>query len=220
MLRIFGTARAVLSELVKMSKKAADTRAFLRFAVDVLLYRVLRLVRLPSVNSERQIRLRGGVRITYRLNRGDIQPIREAWLDEVYQLPFTAKKSDVLIDLGANIGLTSVWLTKRYGYSTIIAVEPSPSNARLAQTNLENNGIAAEVVEAAVGPTDSMVFFEENEEANLGRVGSEGRPVPMLAMQSVLRKLPVAISVDLVKLDIEGGEEALLEGKLSWLECV
>ena len=202
-----------------MSKNAVDAHSFLRFATDALLYRVLRFVRLPSIDRERQIRLRGEVRLTYRLNRGDITSIREVWLDEAYQLPSTAK-SDVLIDLGANIGLTSVWLAKRYGYSTIIAVEPSPTNARLAQTNLENNGIAAEIIEAAVGPTDGSAFFEDHEVSTYGRVNSGGRLVPMLSMQSVFRKLPIGSSVDLVKLDIEGGEEALLEGDLSWLEHV
>lgn len=219
MSRIFGTIKSVASELVKMFRIAADPVSFFRFAGDVFLYRVLHLIHLPIVNKERRIRLRGDILLTYRLNRGDIQSIREVWLDEVYQLPF-ASKSDVLIDLGANIGLTSVWLAKRYGYSTIIAVEPSPTNVRLIHMNLENNNLVAEVIEAAIGPTNGTVYFEENQESNLGRVSSAGKQVQMLSMQSVLRKLPMGVCVDLVKLDIEGGEGALLTGDLSWLQQI
>ena len=76
------------------------------------------------------LRLRGGVTITYRFNKGDIWSVREVWLFECYRPPFEIAIDHVL-DLGANIGLTSLWLAKRYGCGRIIAVEPSAANARL-----------------------------------------------------------------------------------------
>lgn len=102
----------------------------------------------------------------------------------------------------------------------MIVVEHSPLNARLVQRSLGKNCFVAEVVEAAVGPADSIAFFEENEESNVGRVGFNGRTFLMLSMQTVLHKLPAGGSINLVELDIEGGEEALLEGDLAGLERV
>jgi FkbM family methyltransferase len=213
--------RAIRFDAAQLARmwETATVRSFARFAADLLSLRVLRLVRMAPSGRERRIELRDGTRLTYRLNFGDLQSIREVWLEGAYRLPFEAT-SGVLIDLGANIGLTTVWLAKRYRYATIIAVEPSPGNARLARLNFAANGIDAEVLEAAVGPSDGTAFFDDNESSNLGRVSPAGRPVAMVSMTTVLEHLPETASVDLVKMDIEGGEEALLQGNLGWLARV
>jgi len=39
-------------------------------------------------------------------------------------------------------------------------------------------------------------------------------------MDTLLRKLPPGVDVDLVKMDIEGGEGPLLQENLGWLPCV
>ncbi len=196
-----------------MARKAEDFTSLIRYSTDIL------LVRLKRDDKEHEIRLRPGVRLRYRLNRGDIQSVREVWLDEVYKLPVQAR-TKILVDLGANIGLTSLWFAKRYGFTKIIAVEPSPANARLARENLDNNGVSAQVIEAAVGPLDGTAFFEDSASSNLGRVTTTGRPVTLLSMATILSKLGDTAIVDLVKLDIEGGEEPLLSGDLAWLERV
>jgi hypothetical protein len=54
----------------------------------VFLLPLARLVPLPDRNRERRIRVRGGIELNYRLNRGDMQSIREVWMDECYRLPF------------------------------------------------------------------------------------------------------------------------------------
>jgi FkbM family methyltransferase len=176
------------------------------------------MLRLAPSNHIRKIRLSDGTSLVYRLNRGDMQSVREVFLDKAYRLPFPSQ-SEVLVDLGANIGTAAVWLAKRYGYSKVIAVEPSPKNAQLALTNLKENGINAELVEAAVGSEDGTTFFEEAEASNLGRVSGQGRPIRMISMKSILQLLPRGTVVDL-KMDIEGGEEALLRGDLAWLRHV
>jgi hypothetical protein len=80
----------------------ADPRSFARFAADVFLLRLARIVPLPGRNRERRIRVRGGIELNYRLNRGDMQSIREVWMDECYRLPFELAPGR-LIDLGANM---------------------------------------------------------------------------------------------------------------------
>jgi tRNA1(Val) A37 N6-methylase TrmN6 len=69
--------------------------------------------------------------VCYRLNKGDLHSIREVWFEEAYRLPFE-DPSGTLLDLGANIGLTGVWLAKRYAIERVIAVEPDCDNAMLA----------------------------------------------------------------------------------------
>jgi FkbM family methyltransferase len=124
-----------------------------------------------------------------------------------------------MIDLGAHIGLTSLWFAHRYGCS-IIAVEPSPTNVRVARLNLERNGIKAEVIEAAVGPDDGEGYFAEDKDSNLGHIASEGYRVRVLSMKTLLSGLPEGAIIDLVKMDIEGGEGPLLRQNLEWLSRV
>jgi FkbM family methyltransferase len=98
-----------------------------------------------------------------------------------------------------------------------VLVEPSPENARLARLNLRLNKIEAEVVEAAVGASDGTVYFEEAVDSNVGHIAANGRPVRQVSMQTVLERLPPGAEVDLVKMDIEGGEGPLFEANLGWL---
>jgi FkbM family methyltransferase len=216
------TLRSIVAEIRGAGRASADLRSFLRWAADVLLYRALRFGDVPGANRERSIRTPAGSRVTYRLNRGDIQGLREVMMAETYRPPIDLGKVETIIDLGANIGLTSVYLANRYRPLRVIAVEPSYDNAQLVRANLAANGIEADVVEAAVGPYDGKAHFSLARDSNLGRVDADGdgQEVRMMTMASLLELLPKDATVDLLKLDIEGGEEELLRGDRAWLERV
>jgi FkbM family methyltransferase len=211
-------ASGVAHELRGGYRLAADPISFARFAADVFLSRLARKVPLPNQNRDRMIRVKGGVKLHYRLNRGDMQSIREVWMDECYRLPFDLVP-ERLVDLGANIGLTSLWFARRYGCASVVAVEPSPDNARLTRLNLEENQVRAEVIEAAVGPRDGTALFEDAGDSNMGHLNASGggRQVTVVSMETVLRKLPAGANADLVKMDIEGGEGPLLGENIGWL---
>ena len=199
-------------------REAQDLRSCLRLSRDFALSRLLSYIpqREDKMrNRERQVKLRNGVRVRYRLNRGDIQSIREVWLEGAYRLPFPVSKG-VLVDIGANIGLTSIWLTKEYGFTNIIAVEPDKENAALVRKNFDLNGIRGTIMDAAIGPYDGTAKFQTADESNLGRLSHEGQIVTVISMRSILDRLRLS-EVDLVKIDIEGGEQALLTGPVEWL---
>jgi FkbM family methyltransferase len=203
---------------------------------------------MPSRDCERQVTTRDGIHLVYRRNRGDIQSVREIFCDRHYRIPSSIRPR-TLVDLGANIGLASVWFARRYGVERVVAVEPVGANAAIACRNLACNGVEGEVLEAAIGPSRGRVVFELADASNLGRVatGPEARPpapaavgagpassprgrdgaggpgeglieVEMITMHDVLARL--GAGADLVKLDIEGGEDALLQGDVSWLDHV
>jgi FkbM family methyltransferase len=196
----------------------ADVRSFLRLATDILLYRVLRVGKSWLKARERTIRFRNGAIVTYRLNRGDIQGIREVWFDQNYRLPLDLKVAS-LLDLGANIGLTSLYLAKTYGVSLIVAVEPNPANVLLTRRNLSQNGIKARVIEAAVGPRDGVARFSDAIDSNLGSLSDEGREVRMISIPTLCFDEGIE-SIDLLKMDIEGGEQALLSGEIDWINSI
>ena len=215
----FSAGRHLLSEMRGAFRSAADARSLYRLGADLLIHKAIRFVPKASTNQERRVRLRGGVDLCYRLNRGDIQSIREVWYEGAYRLPF-ALDVKVAVDLGAQIGLASVWLHRRHECKQILAVEPSPSNVRIAQINFALNNVPGEIVQAAIGPRDGDVFFEEGMDSNRGRIGAGTLIVPMVSMTSLLERHLRRSRVDLVKMDIEGGEQALLDGDLAWMDRV
>ncbi|MHB8185477.1 MAG: FkbM family methyltransferase [Dermatophilaceae bacterium] len=140
-------------------------------------------------------------------------------MDEAYRLPFPSRQTDVVVDLGANIGLTNLFYHWTLHPRSIIAVEPDPSNAQLVRENLA--GLPAVVLQAAVGSHDGTARFAQNRASNLGTFSSHpsGIEVLVMSMDSVLKSVPEGANI-LVKLDIEGGEEELLRGDTGWLSRV
>ncbi len=208
---------------------AADARSRVRLIADFCLSRLMRLCSIYGMDQERQIQLRGGGTLTYRLNRADIYTIHEVWVEEMYRLPADLKPR-LFVDLGANIGLTSLWLARRYGCEQVIAVEPSPGNAALARKNLLSKTFAAHVVEAAAGSENGTALFDAGPSPTNGRIVGEDPAqnnvqsgqyaVRVLNMEAVLKDLPETTPIDLMKIDIEGGEQDLLSSNIGWLDRV
>jgi FkbM family methyltransferase len=210
-------------------KQCSDRTSAWRLRWDFMFSRLLQLGRLPGYNRLRQVNLTGGT-VHYRFNRGDLQSLREVMLEDVYacHLPFEPR---TVLDLGANIGLASVWFAKRIhsapagsGPMLLLAVEPVPGNAAVAEMNFRSNHIPGEVIRAAVGQQSREAWFETRMESNLGHLVQEkgaansGR-VPVIGVRELLSRFPEG-RVDLVKMDIEGGEEELLGRDVGWLERV
>jgi FkbM family methyltransferase len=206
-------------ELTGSWRRAADGRSFTRLALDGLGYRLQRVLHFGDSRHRRTVRFKDGTELTYRLNRGDVRAIAEIWMSEAYRLPFEIRPRNI-IDLGANIGVAGVWLVRRYGGSKLVAVEPVPENAELARRNFERNGIAADVIEAAIGPNEGAAQFEVSATSTLGRIGTEGIEVALITPQSVIDRFPAHERIDLVKMDVEGAEQELFKADLSWLDRV
>lgn len=177
----------------------------------------------PGHNKTREIKFCGWP-LVYRFNRGDLQSLREVLVEEVYhcEIPFEPQTA---LDLGANIGLTSLWMWKRLLKVTeetkIIAVEPAVTNADVAETNFRLNRIRGEVVRAAVGQQSGIASFMQRAESNVGRVtdGSGAVSIPVIGIRELISRYPGG-AVDVVKMDIEGSEGPLFSTDLGWLSCV
>lgn len=163
-----------------------------------------------------------GKTIHYRFNRGDLQSMVEVLMEEVYKCTFPVHPRTIL-DLGANIGLTSLWMSQEFRPEVIMGVEPEPGNAKVASLNYQSNSLNGEVIKAAVGPSDGEAWFAVRNESNLGQLSKGGGPdtvrVPVVGIHTLLDRFSGG-RVDLVKMDIEGGEAPLLSGDGRWLQHV
>lgn len=203
---------------------AASPRDFVRLSLDLSLqkkplYRLFTALSPRSTNKVRTVRLKGGIRLAYRLNRGDIWTLREVWLHEAYRLPVDVSLKSY-VDLGCNIGLTMVWYHQHYGPRVVVGVEPVHENIEIARQNAKANGIEARFYEAAVSAQDGEIFFADSEMSNMGHIADKGTRIPAVSLSRVLDETVGSSGVDLLKMDIEGGEQALLEGDRSWLARV
>jgi len=143
------------------------------------------------------------------------------FIDGCYRLPVSLPRT--LVDLGGNIGLTTLWLTHQYpSIATAILVEPFPPNAELAKRNMAINSLNVKVITAAIAPQSGTAFFTPSSSSNLGRLTRgyrDGLTVNTVTMEEILKQL--GSSIDVLKMDIEGGEQELLTaGDLSWLNAV
>jgi FkbM family methyltransferase len=163
--------------------------------------------------------------ISLRLRSTDVELCQEILVHAQYasNLPQSPK---VIVDAGANIGLTAIFFANRYPATRIIAVEPDSSNYEMLRKNVAPypNIIA---VRAAL--------WNENGEINLADPGagqtayqtferSEGsdrryQVVPAVTLDRLMNHFDIHF-IDLLKVDIEGSEKEVFERSAPWISSV
>lgn len=129
----------------------------------------------------------------------------------------------VAIDIGANIGLTSLVLASLCGDGKVFAIEPVPHTFELLNRNLAAAG-AGNVASfnAAVGAGEGSVSMFVNER-NLAASfvvdidSGTGQEIPLTSLDALVRKLAVE-RLDFIKIDVEGCELEVLKGAEKTLE--
>ncbi|CAN5595470.1 hypothetical protein BH09CHL1_BH09CHL1_11320 [soil metagenome] len=160
---------------------------------------------------------RDGSRIRLR-TRADLQVAREFISHRGPLLPQSLRENhssmdsiNSVIDLGANIGLFTLWAARVFPESRITAVEPDPENSDLLRRNLALNRIEdrVDVLEVAAGSKVDTIRFitgraELSRQVFPGDLTDETRETP------VVDALPLIVASDVVKIDIEGAEWTIL----------
>lgn len=143
-------------------------------------------------------------------------------------LAFDSDRTDPrILDCGANIGLVTLEMASRFPAARITAFEPDPNLHEALCDNVKRNvgdSPSIELVRAAVWTEAGEVSFH-SEGADSGRVrsdieqGTETKPdiikVPAVRLRDYLCE-----PIDLLKIDIEGGEVDVLRDCASALGCV
>ena len=159
----------------------------------------------------------GGSRraISVRPFSGDIFILYEVLAFESYKIAdavIDPASVRTIIDCGANIGLTALFLAERYPNAGIICIEPDPQNFVLLQKNTVNEPRVKPLQAAIVGSNGGSVFLTQDRPAWGNRITDE-RPdsaveVPGITMDSLCTRYELQ-TIDILKVDIEGDEEAM-----------
>ena len=119
-----------------------------------------------------------------------------------------------MLDLGANIGLFGALASSLWPRAQITAFEPDPANAAVHERAIAANGLGErwQLVRAAAGASAGQVRFTAGLDASSHLADLPGDAAGADGTITVERRdvLGLVAAADLVKLDIEGGEWAIL----------
>jgi FkbM family methyltransferase len=132
---------------------------------------------------------------------------------------FTPEPTSCVVDIGANLGIFSIWASRYLAPSgRIIALEPHPGAYRVLQRNLSRVHCAAQSLNVACGATEQTLplYFSPGRLTVATLEGSAGQgleriDVPVRRLDDVLSEL-VAERIGLLKIDVEGWEPQVLDG--------
>jgi FkbM family methyltransferase len=115
---------------------------------------------------------------------------------------------------GAHIGAVLIPLARISGTRSIVAYEPSPRNFRLLNMNLALNDIDGVVTRnAALGGTVGQIQFTENSINTGNSRVAPGNGEITVSLDTLDRTIPAEwSSIDLIVMDTEGSEVAVMRG--------
>jgi FkbM family methyltransferase len=165
--------------------------------------------------------------LTIREANTDLITLQEIFFDQVYgDLIPHLSECRTIIDLGAHIGLATVYFASLFPEASIFSVEPEASNFALLAQNVQSLSRRGRCrpLRAAIWSHDCPLRVQSVAENfyNAFQVRpSENTPdaIQGLGMLSILERSGFH-SVDLLKIDVEGAEVQLFQGDLSWLPRV
>jgi FkbM family methyltransferase len=133
--------------------------------------------------------------------------LKEIFMDEIYKQDLPAKP--YIIDCGANIGLSVIYMKRLYPDAEILAFEPDEQNFELLKQNVQAFGYFDVVLKK------EAVWVENQVMSFSGRGSTDSKLVQELSGHSVLvnairLKDIIHKKTDFLKIDIEGAEFAVL----------
>jgi FkbM family methyltransferase len=192
---------------------------------------------LSCVHRTASYRLRYGDRTVHlRHSTTDGSILDEIFLRRIYEppLPVDAALNALrrplrIADLGANVGLFGTFAFERWPVARLLAFEPHPGNAALLRRTIAANGLQDRwtLIEACAYTEDTQLPFvsdhfsdshvREARDPQAARAeGAAADPRaedaggPEDELVAAVDVFPLLTDIDLIKIDIEGGEWALL----------
>lgn len=144
-----------------------------------------------------------------------------AWIRRAYEAALAAGETPLIVDCGANIGLSSLYFAKHLPMARIIGIEPAHDNVELAERNTGHNPLIT-IIEAAVHDEARPLEIADPGAEKFAYRVQEARPssrrlIEAVTIPSLMRQFGARRNL-IVKVDIEGGEYALFRSNTGWLD--
>jgi FkbM family methyltransferase len=162
-----------------------------------------------------------------RRTTSDMLVAQEVFEFRVYQpvAEWTLPADPVIFDLGANIGLATLYFQSLFPGARVVAVEPDEGNRQLMELNcralLERNQVS--VVGAFIGAENGTAGINRGGDSWAFRKARAAEAITeeieCLSIPSLLRRTAVD-RIDLLKCDIEGSEAEIFAECGQWIDRV
>ncbi len=187
-----------------------------------------RALKTPT-ERERQFRFRNG-HLRFYVRPVDFCALEEVMLNEEYSfvapLITAAPAASVVVDAGANIGLFSLTILAARRETNVYSLEPSTGTFAVLQRNVKVSGLPNwRAFNLALWGQDGEVVFRNTADASTSSriensaTGDGTESVPACKLPTFIHRHSLT-KIFLLKLDIEGAEEAVLVNGESALDQV
>lgn len=139
---------------------------------------------------------------------------REIFLKNEYYFD-TPKKNPLIIDCGANIGMSVLYFKWLYPRATVYAFEPDPETFKILEENVQQNNLKNVHIYnlALAGKTGQIDFYIDQEHPGWLTMSTIKERLPKDKISVPAGKLSRYIknaSVDMLKIDTEGAEPEII----------
>jgi FkbM family methyltransferase len=176
--------------------------------------------------------------IFVRPNTSDTEVVGQIFVDKAFDISrlkrigelkaFLSKarqsgKRPLIIDAGANIGLTSIYFSAQCQDALIVAIEPEPSNFAMLFNNVD--GLQVLPIPCALAATPHTAVVVDTGEGFWAFQTREAAPadnsqytVDCITVNEIYSAHRTEAFPFIVKVDIEGGEKELFENNIEWVK--
>jgi len=160
--------------------------------------------------------LRNGIKLKVRASTSDACVIAHIVVKNFYMLSKNEiKNAETVVDLGAHIGLFSLWTASRSKKAAIFSFEPEPSNYNLLEYNIETNKLQLRIKPyrlALSGKNGELELFKSSESVghSLNFKRGDSIKIQSITLEDIFHDYNIS-KIDILKVDIEGAEYSLLK---------
>jgi FkbM family methyltransferase len=158
----------------------------------------------------------------------DVPTFEQIFVSQEYHFDIKTPPK-IIVDAGANIGLSSIYFSNRCPNSKIIAIEPEESNFEILKRNtmpydnitpvhgaLWHEDKRINLVDPGLGEWGFMTQAQDSVEERFGEILHEVRG---MTVDTIMKEQGIE-HIDILKIDIEGAEREVFRDPSSWLRKV
>ena len=143
-----------------------------------------------------------------------ISGVKEIFVDEIYQVKRWSSNTPIVLDCGANIGISALYFAKKH-HAKVYAIEADPHIFKVLTKNIDHNCEPGSIqsINKAVWINEDGVDFDL-EGGYSGQIHQHGHElvknsirIPSIRLRILIKQLG---NIDFLKLDIEGAENKVL----------
>jgi FkbM family methyltransferase len=139
-----------------------------------------------------------------------------------YEVACASGRPPLIIDLGANVGLSSVLLARTWPSATVVAVEPDENNFRMLRRNVSSLSNIAPIHSGIWDTQTTLAVADATADpwmVSLVESRDPRRGIRAITVQDILARYDHT-HIFIAKIDIEGAERELFRSNHDWLDRV